>query len=210
MWIYEKKLQYPVNIKSTDLRFVKDLLTQYGGPDGELSAALRYLNQRYTMPTDKTKGLLTDIGTEELAHVEIICAMLYQLTKNATADDYRKAGLDPMYAQHGKALFPTDANGVPFTSAYFQAHGDPITDLHEDMAAEQKARSTYEHLISLTDDPDVKDVLKFLWAREIVHFQRFGEALVNVYDCLDSQNTFYMYPSNKNSDSDFSKDDDCR
>lgn len=196
MWIYEKKLQYPVNIKNTDLRFVKSLLTQYGGADGELSTALRYLNQRYTMPTSKTKALLTDIGTEELSHLEIISAMIYQLTKDATVDDYKAANLDPIYAQHGKSLFPTDANGVPFTTAYFQSHGDPIADLHENMAAEQKSRASYEHLISLTDDQDVKDVLKFLWAREIVHFQRFGEALVDVYDFLNSKNFFDINTAN--------------
>lgn len=195
MWIYEKKLEYPVNIKYTDLRFASILSTQYGGPDGELSAAMRYLNQRYTMPTNKTKALLTDIGTEELAHVEIICAMIYQLTRNATVDDYKNSGLDNMYAQHGKALFPNDALGVPWTASYISAHADPIADLHENMAAEQNARSTYEHLISLTDDPDVKDILKFLWSRELVHFQRFGEALVDIYDCLGTTNTFNINTS---------------
>ncbi|WP_035292852.1 MULTISPECIES: manganese catalase family protein [Clostridiaceae] len=190
MWIYEKKLEYPVKIKSKDLKMAKFLVTQYGGPDGELSAAIRYLNQRYTMPTGKTKGLLTDIGTEELAHVEIICAMIYQLTKDATPDELREAGLGAHYAQHDNALFPSDASGVPWTAAYIQALGDPVTDIHEDMAAEQKARATYEHLIDLTDDQDVKDVLKFLWAREIVHYQRFGEALVDVYDYIDSKKFF--------------------
>ncbi|WP_138203609.1 manganese catalase family protein [Haloimpatiens lingqiaonensis] len=190
MWIYEKKLEYPVKIKSKDLKMAKFLVTQYGGPDGELSAAIRYLNQRYTMPTGKTKGLLTDIGTEELAHVEIICAMVYQLTKDATPDELREAGLGAHYAQHDNALFPSDANGIPWTAAYIQALGDPVTDIHEDMAAEQKARATYEHLIDLTDDQDVKDVLKFLWAREIVHYQRFGEALVDVYDYIDSKKFF--------------------
>lgn len=192
MWIYEKKLQHPVKIKNKDLKMAKFLVTQYGGPDGELSAAIRYLNQRYTMPTGKTKGLLTDIGTEELAHVEMIASMVYQLTKDATPKEMEKAGLGAHYAQHGHALFPEDANGIPWTAAYIQAHGDPITDLHEDMAAEQKARSTYERLINLTDDQDVKDVLKFLWAREIVHFQRFGEALVHVYDHIDSKKCFVV------------------
>lgn len=192
MWIYEKKLEHPVNIKNKDLRMAKFLVTQYGGPDGELSAAIRYLNQRYTMPTGKAKALLTDIGTEELAHVEIICAMIYQMTKDATPDELKDAGLGGHYAQHDNALFPTDANGVPWTSAYIQATGDPVTDLHEDMAAEQKARTTYEHLIDLTDDVDVKEVLKFLWAREVVHYQRFGEALVNVYEYIDSKKIFDM------------------
>lgn len=190
MWIYEKKLEYPVKIKSKDLKMAKFLVTQYGGPDGELGAAIRYLNQRYTMPTGKTKGLLTDIGTEELAHVEIICAMIYQLTKDATPDELKEAGLGAHYAQHDSALFPSDANGIPWTAAYIQALGDPVTDIHEDMAAEQKARATYEHLIALTDDADVKDVLKFLWAREIVHYQRFGEALMDVYDYVDSKKFF--------------------
>ncbi|GAA0726314.1 manganese catalase family protein [Clostridium malenominatum] len=192
MWIYEKKLQHEVKLKSKDLKMAKFLVTQYGGPDGELSAAIRYLNQRYTMPTGKAKALLTDIGTEELAHVEMICSMIYQLTKDATPDEMREAGLGGHYAQHDSALFPTDANGVPWTAAYIGTLGDPVTDLHEDMAAEQKARSTYEHLIDLTDDRDVKDVLKFLWAREIVHYQRFGEALRDVYDYIDSKKIFLM------------------
>lgn len=192
MWIYEKKLEHPVNIKNKDLKMAKFLVTQYGGPDGELSAAIRYLTQRYTMPTNKAKALLTDIGTEELAHVEMICAMIYQMTKDATPDELKDAGLGGHYAQHDNALFPTDANGVPWTSAYIQATGDPVTDLHEDMAAEQKARTTYEHLIDLTDDVDVKEVLKFLWAREVVHYQRFGEALVNVYEYIDSKKIFDM------------------
>jgi spore coat protein JC len=182
MWIYEKKLQHPVHIKNKDIQMAKFLITQYGGPDGELGAAIRYLNQRYTMPTGKTKALLTDIGTEELAHVEMISAMVYQLLKDTTPEELREAGLGAHYAQHDHALFPTDANGIPWTAAYIQAHGDPITDLHEDMAAEQKARSTYEHLIDLTDDVDVKEALRFLRAREVIHYQRFGEALVDVQD----------------------------
>jgi spore coat protein JC len=181
MWIYEKKLEHPVKVMKKDLRMAKVLVAQYGGPDGELAAALRYLNQRYTMPTGKTKAILNDIGTEELAHVEMIASMIYQLMKDATIEELREAGLDSHYTQHGRALFPTDANGVPFTAAYFQALGDPITDLHEDMAAEQKAKATYEHLIAQTDDPGLVDALKFLWAREIVHYQRFGEALQDVY-----------------------------
>lgn len=190
MWVYEKKLEHPVKIKSKDLRMAKFLTAQYGGPDGELSASIRYLNQRYTMPTGKSKALLTDIGTEELAHVEIIASMIYQLTKDATPEELKAAGLGGHYTQHDHALFPEDANGVPWTAAYIQALGDPVTDLHEDMAAEQKARSTYEHLIHLTDDVDIKEVLKFLWAREIVHYQRFGEALVDVYEYLDSKKIF--------------------
>ena len=190
MWNYEKRLEHPVNIKNKDLKMAKFLVTQYGGPDGELGAAVRYLNQRYTMPTGKTKGLLTDIGTEELAHVEIICTMVYQLVEGATPEELVAAGLGGNYVQHGHAVFPTDANGVPWTATYIATLGNPITDLHEDMAAEQKAKATYEHLIDLTDDHDVKDVLKFLWAREVIHYQRFGEALVNVYELQDSKKIF--------------------
>lgn len=184
MWIYTKTLEYPINIRCKDLKMAKYLISQYGGPDGELSASLRYLNQRFTMPTGKSKGLLTDIGTEELAHVEMIGTMIYQLINDASIDELKAAGLATQYVDHGKALFYTDAQGNPWTAAYIQAKDDPIADLHEDMAAEQKARVTYEHLLNLTDDNDVKDVLKFLRQREIVHFQRFGEALVDVQDKL--------------------------
>lgn len=190
MWNYEKKLEHPVNIKNKDLKMAKFLVTQYGGPDGELSAAIRYLNQRYTMPTGKTKGLLTDIGTEELAHVEIICTMVYQLIKGATPEELTAAGLGGNYAQHDNALFPTDPNGIPWTAAYIATTGNPIADLHEDLAAEQKAKITYEHLIDLTDDVDVKDVLKFLWAREVIHYQRFGEALDDMYELKNSRKFF--------------------
>ena len=175
MWKYVKTLEYPVNIKKKDLRMAKYLVTQYGGANGELAAAFRYLNQRYTMPDDKGKALLTDIGTEELAHVEIISTMIYQLMKDASLDELRKAGLDTHYAEHGKGLYPTDANGVPFTVAYFATTGDPVADLSEDMAAEQKARAVYENLINLTNDEDVIDVLLFLRQREIIHFNRFKE-----------------------------------
>ena len=175
MWKYVKTLQYPINIKKKDLRMAKLLVTQYGGANGELAAAWRYLNQRYTMPDDKGKALLTDIGTEELAHVEMISTMIYQLMKDATLEELTTAGLDTHYAEHGYALYPTDANGIPFTVAYFAATGDHLADLSEDMAAEQKARATYENLINLTDDKDVIDVLLYLRQREIVHFERFKE-----------------------------------
>ena len=175
MWKFVKKLEYPVNIKKKDLRMAKYLVTQYGGSNGELAAAWRYLNQRYTMPDDKGRALLTDIGTEELAHVEIISTMIYQLMKDATLDELRAAGLDTHYAEHGKGLYPTDTNGVPFTVAYFATTGDPVADLSEDMAAEQKARAVYENLINLTNDEDVIDVLLFLRQREIIHFNRFKE-----------------------------------
>ena len=175
MWKYVKTLEYPVNIKKKDLRMAKYLVTQYGGANGELAAAWRYLNQRYTMPDDRGKALLTDIGTEELAHVEIISTMIYQLMKDATLDELREAGLDTHYAEHGKGLYPTDANGVPFTVMYFATTGDPLADLSEDMAAEQKARAVYENLINLTRDEDVINVLLFLRQREIIHFNRFKE-----------------------------------
>ncbi|ALS17319.1 manganese catalase family protein [Clostridium butyricum] len=187
MWVYMKTLQHEINLKSKDLKMAKYLITQYGGPDGELGAALRYLDQRYTMPTGKTKGLLTDIGTEELAHVEMIATMFHQLIENASIEEIEKAGLGGHYADHSKAVFYTDATGNPWTATYIQAKGDPVADLHEDMAAEQKARATYENLIKLTDDQDIKDVLKFLREREIVHFQRFGEALMDVQDRLCSK-----------------------
>ncbi len=184
MWYYVKTLEYPINLKCKDLAMAKYLMSQYGGPDGELGAALRYLNQRYTMPTGKSKGLLTDIGTEEMGHVEMLATMIYQLMENATLDELKEAGLGGHYVDHGKALFYTDATGNPWTATYIQAKGDVIADLHEDMAAEQKARATYEHLIQLTDEQDIKDVLKFLREREVVHYQRFGEALMNVQDHL--------------------------
>lgn len=187
MWIYQKTLQHPVNLKNNDIKMAKYLITQFGGPNGELAASIRYLSQRYSMPTGKTKGLLTDIGTEELAHVEMIAAMVNQLTSEATPDELKAAGLGTNYAQNGYGIFPSDANGVPFTTAYIAVMGNPITDLHEDMAAEQKALSTYYQLINLTDDPDVKEALGFLGQREIIHYQRFGEALMDVYEYEESQ-----------------------
>ena len=188
MWSYQKRLQYPINIKKKDLRMAKLLVTQYGGSNGELSAALRYLNQRYTMPDNRGKALLTDIGTEELAHIEMISTMIYQLMKDATIEEIIEAGLDPHYAEHNRALFPTDANGVPFTVAYFATTGDPLADLSEDMAAEQKARATYENLIDLTTDPDVIAPLLWLRQREIVHFARFKE-LFDYYQNMNNGKT---------------------
>ena len=181
MWKYEKRLQYPVNIKKKDLKLAKYLVTQYGGSNGELAAAFRYLNQRYTMPDNRGKALLTDIGTEELAHVEMISTMIYQLMKDATIEELKEAGLDSHYAEHSRAIYPTDANGVPFTVAYFATTGDFKADLMEDMAAEQKARAVYENLIDLTDDPDVIAPLLWLRHREIVHFNRFKE-LYEMYE----------------------------
>jgi spore coat protein JC len=182
MWIYEKKLQYPAKVGKADLKMAKYLITQYGGPDGELGAALRYLNQRYTMPTGVTKGILNDIGTEELAHLEIIATLVYKLTKDASVEELKRVDLGGHYADHDRALFYVDATGNPWTATYIQAKGDPVADLTEDMAAEQKARATYQWLIDLTDDPDLQDTLSFLREREIVHFQRFGEALDLVQD----------------------------
>ncbi|CEH29678.1 spore coat protein CotJC [Aneurinibacillus migulanus] len=176
MWIYEKKLQYPVRVSKCDVRMAKFLIEQYGGADGELAAALRYLNQRYTVP-DKVIGLLNDIGTEELAHLEMIATMVYKLTKDATPEEMEKCGLGAHYANHDKALFYNNAAGVPWTATYIQAKGDPIADLYEDIAAEEKARATYQWLINMTDDTDLKDSLSFLREREIVHSQRFREAV---------------------------------
>lgn len=175
MFKYVKALQYPINIKKKDLRMAHLIVVQYGGANGELGAALRYLNQRYTMPDDKGKALLSDIGNEELGHVEMICTMLYQLTKGASIKELKEAGLDTFYAEHGTDIFPTNATGVPFTTGYFGSVGDAIANLSEDMAAEEKARATYENLINLTTDPDVIGPLLFLRQREIIHFNRFKE-----------------------------------
>lgn len=180
MWRYEKTLQYPVNIRCKDLRMAKYLVTQFGGANGELGAVLRYLTQRYTMPDDRGRALLTDIGTEEMAHVEIISAMVYQLMEGATLEEIKEAGLESHFADHGRSLFPVNASGMPFTVTYFAVTGDPLADLSEDMAAEQKARATYENLMQLTDNPDIIAPLSFLRQREIVHYQRFLE-LYNHY-----------------------------
>lgn len=195
MWKYEKKLQYPVNIKKPDARMAQVIISQLGGPDGELAASLRYLNQRYSMPYSEVTGLLTDIGTEELAHVEMISAMLYQLTKNLSIDEIKKSGFDKYFVDHTLGIYPQSAAGVPFTAAYFQSKGDPITDLTENMAAEQKARSTYDNILRLADDPDVKDAIRFLRQREIVHFQRFGEGLRIVQDNLNAKNFYACNPA---------------
>ena len=176
MWMYDKRLEYPVKVGKSDVKMAKYLLTQYGGPDGELSAAIRYLNQRYTIPTNRAKGLLTDIGTEELAHWEMIGTMIYQLLKGVSPQKLIEAGLGAHYATHDNALFPQDAAGVPWTASYIQATGDPIADLQEDMAAEAKAKAAYERLINMTDDVGLIDSLKFLRERKVVHFQRIGKA----------------------------------
>lgn len=198
MWLYEKKLEYPVNLKNKNPKFAKVLITQFGGPDGELGASMRYLTQRYTMPTGGTKGLLTDIGTEELAHIEIISAMFYQLIRGVSPKELEAAGLGGQYAQHGYSPFLVDANGVPWSASYIQSTSDPVTCLHEDLAAEEKARTTYEHLMNLTDDVDILDILKFLRQREVTHFQRFGEALMNVQGGFGMKKNFHMNPNMMN------------
>lgn len=194
MWCYERRLQFPVNIKKTCPKTAQLIISQYGGPDGELSASMRYLAQRYSMPVKKVGGLLTDIGTEELGHMEMICAIVYQLTRNLTPEEAKTAGFDAYYIDHTAALFPQAAAGVPFTALEFQSKGDAITDLFEDLAAEQKARTVYDNLLRVITDPDVTAPLKFLRAREVVHFQRFGEALEMTKQQLDSKNFYYFNP----------------
>ncbi len=195
MWQYEKKLQFPVNIKNPNPKYAQIIISQYGGPDGELGASMRYLTQRYGQPYDEVKGLLTDVGTEELAHMEMICAMVYQLTKNLTTEEIKKSGFDKYFVDHTTALYPIAASGLPWRAEYIQSKGDIITDLHEDLAAEQKARTTYDNLLTLIDDPDIREPLKFLRAREVVHYQRFGEALRLTTDRLNSKN-FYAFNPN--------------
>ena len=196
MWTYNKILQYPINIKQTDPRLAKVIISQYGGPDGELAASLRYLSQRFGMPDQTAKAVLNDIGTEELAHLEMVGTIVHQLTKNASIDELENAGLAPYYTDHGVDVYPVSAAGVPFTAAYIAAKGDPIANLQEDLAAEQKARATYEKLIDLCrDNPDVLDPLKFLRQREIVHFQRFGETLRGIQDKL-AEKKYYMNKMN--------------
>lgn len=192
MWIYEKKLEFPVKITKPDARLAKIMIEQYGGADGELAASLRYLSQKFTMVTPEAKATLNDIATEELAHLEMMGTIVHQLTQGLTKEDILAAGLDPYYVNHGLGVYPSSAAGVPFTAACLQSKGDPITDLYEDMAAEQKARSTYEYLIDLTDDPEVLAPLRFLREREIVHFQRFGEALEIARDYLNQQHYFFV------------------
>lgn len=177
MWIYEKKLEYPVKITRPDARMAKLLMAQYGGPDSELAAGLRYLTQRYSMPDDRCRATLNDIGTEEMAHWEMIGVMIRQCLQNADLNEIRAAGFDSYYTMHDHGVYPVNPDGVPFTVAYIQCTGDPIADLHEDLAAEQKARVTYENLMRLTDNPEILNPLRFLREREIVHFQRFGECL---------------------------------
>ena len=195
MFQYEKILQYPINIKNPNPQYAKIIISQYGGPDGELGASLRYLSQRFAMPYPEVQGLLTDIGTEELGHLEMVGTLVYQLTKNLSCEEIRKCGFDAYFVDHTTGVYPSSAAGVPFTAAYLQSKGDIITDLHEDMAAEQKARTTYDNILRLVDDPDVCDVIKFLREREIVHYQRFGEALRLTTDKLNEKNFYAFNPS---------------
>ena len=195
MWIYEKKLQFPVKIKNPNPKMASVIISQLGGPDGEIGASMRYLNQRYSMPYGKVTGILTDVGTEELAHMEMIAAIIYQLTRNLSEDEIKTCGFDAYFVDHTTGVYPVAASGVPFDMKYIGVKGDAIADLNEDLAAEQKARVTYDNILRLVDDPDVRDPIKFLREREIVHYQRFGEALRITQDNLDSKNFYAFNPS---------------
>ncbi len=195
MWIYKKQLQYPVNIKKANPAAAKILVTQLGGPHGEKGASTRYLSQRFAMPYDEVKAILTDVGTEELAHEEMVSSMLHQLTKNMTFEQIKNAGFDTYFVDHTAGIYPQAASGVPFSASTIASTGDVLADLHEDLAAEQKARLSYDNLLRLIDDPDVRDPLKFLREREIVHYQRFGEAMRKVQDRLDSKNFYAFNPA---------------
>ena len=195
MFIYEKKLQYPVKIKTPNPKLAKFIISQYGGPDGELGASLRYLSQRYAMPYPELKGLLTDIGTEELGHLEMIGAVVCQLTREMSEDDVKKAGLDAYFVDHTAGVYPTAASGFPWSAASMQVKGDVIADLSEDLAAEQKARVTYDNILRLSDDPDVNNVMRYLREREIVHYQRFGEALRLAAEKMNQRNVYAINPA---------------
>ncbi len=195
MWTYEKKLQYPVKIKNTNPALAKFIISQYGGPDGEIGASLRYLSQRYAMPNRKVAAILTDVGNEELGHFEMVAAIVHQLTRDMTIDQIKAAGMEDYFVDHTAGVYAQAAAGFPFDALCFAVKGDPITDLTEDLAAEQKARTTYDNIIRMVDDPDVLDPIRFLREREIVHFQRFGEALRMVQDELDSKNFYAINPA---------------
>ncbi len=196
MWEYDRKLMYPVKIKNPNPQLARYVISQYGGPDGELGASLRYLSQRYTMPDNQLRGLLTDIGTEELAHLEMVGAIVYQLTRGIDVPAVKESGFDNYFMNHSTGVYPANTSGEPFTAAYIAVSGDPIADLNEDLAAEQKARATYNNILRMSDDPDVSDVIKFLREREIVHYQRFGEAVTKLQDKLTEKNKFYMGKDN--------------
>lgn len=196
MFIYEKRLQYPVKIDRPNPRLASIIISQYGGPDGELGASMRYLSQRFSMPNNRLKALLTDIGTEELGHLEMVGTLVHQLTRNLSDDEIRKnENFAAYFVDHGTGVYPTAAAGLPWTAASMQVKGDPITDLTEDLAAEQKARTTYDNILLLSDDPDVNNVIKFLREREVVHFQRFGEAMEILKEQLDQKNIYYFNPA---------------
>ena len=192
MWIYDKKLQYPVKIKNPNPKLATFIVSQLGGPDGELGASMRYLHQRYAMPYDEVKGILTDVGTEELAHLEMVAAILHQLTRNLSEEEIKNSPFAPYFVDHTTGVYPVAASGVPFDMKYVGVKGDVLTDLNEDLAAEQKARTTYDNILRLADDPDVREPIKFLRQRELVHYQRFGDALRIAQDKMDSKN-FYAY-----------------
>ena len=195
MFIYEKRLQYPVKIKNTNPALAKFIISQYGGPDGELGASLRYLSQRYSMPYPELRGLLTDIGTEELGHLEMVASIVQQLTRDMTIDEIKKAGFEPYFVDHTAGVYPQFASGTPWTAATLAVKGDVITDLTEDLAAEQKARTTYDNILRLSEDPDVNNVIRFLREREVVHFQRFGEALRLATEKMDQKNVYVINPA---------------
>ena len=195
MFIYNKKLQYPVKIARPNPRLASVIISQYGGPDGELGASLRYLSQRYSMPFDEQKALLTDIGTEELGHLEMVGAIVHQLTRNLTDKQIEDSAFAPYFVDHTAGVYPTAASGAPWNAFSMQVKGDPIADLTEDLAAEQKARVTYDNILRLSDDPDVNDVIKFLREREIVHFQRFGESIQQLRERLNQKNIYCMNPA---------------
>lgn len=195
MFIYDKKLQYPVKIDKPNPRLAAIIISQYGGPDGELGASLRYLSQRYSMPFDELKGLLTDIGTEELGHLEMIGAIVHQLTRNLKDSQVKDSAFAPYFVDHTIGVYPTAAAGFPWNAASMAVKGDPMADLSEDLAAEQKARVTYDNILRLSDDPDVNDVIKFLREREVVHFQRFGEGVQLLREKLNQKNVYFMNPA---------------
>ena len=195
MFVYEKKLQYPVRIANTNPKLASIVISQYGGPDGELGASLRYLSQRFAMPFPELKGLLTDIGTEELGHLEMVGAIVHQLTRNLTDEQMKEDGFAQYFVDPTAGVYPVAASGAPWSANSMQSTGDPIADLSEDMAAEQKARKTYDNILRLSDDPDVNDVIKFLREREIVHFQRFGEAMQLLREKLNQNNVYFMNPA---------------
>ena len=196
MWNYEKRLQFPINIKEPNAKLAQVIISQYGGPDGEMGASMRYLSQRYSMPYKEVAGLLTDIGTEELGHLEMVATIVHQLTRNLSMEEIEKSGFANYYVDHTIGVWPQAAGGVPFNACEFQVKGDIITDLHEDMAAEQKARSTYDNILRVVRDiPEIADPIRFLRSREIVHFQRFGEALRSVQENLDAKNFYAFNPA---------------